>query len=297
MQLHGVYAAIPTAFGADFALALPELRANVRAWNRFELQGLLVLGSTGEFVHLNRDEKLQLIECVRDEMAPGRRLLAGTGCPTTAETIALTRASAQAGADLAVVIHPNYYRAMMTDAALLRFYQEVADASPIPVLVYNMPGCTGMDLSAELLIRIGGHENIVGWKDSGSNLPKMKAVIAEMGARFELLIGSASLLLDALSIGAAGGILALANIAPRECVELKQLCAAGKRDAAQTLQQRLTPINQAVTAKFGIAGLKVALDALGLYGGPVRQPLLGLDAAARLELANVLRAGELTSLT
>jgi 4-hydroxy-2-oxoglutarate aldolase len=296
MDLRGIYPPIPTPFDANGELALAALRENLHRWSALPLRGVLALGSTGEFVLLNADEKLRVLETTRAALDAERLLLAGTGCPTTAESIDLTRRAAALGADAALLIHPHYYKSAMSDAALVAFFHDVAEASPVPVLVYNMPGCTGMDLSAELLIRIASHENIIGWKDSGANLAKMAEVVAHMGAQFQLLIGSASLLYDALAVGAVGGILALANIAPAECLELYEKFLAGRRDEAQASQLRLQPINQAVTARFGIAGLKIAMDALGLYGGPVRRPLLELTPAARAELLAILRDGNLRSL-
>ena len=296
MDLSGIYPPLPTAFDAAGELAIGAFQSNIRCFEAFPLRGALVLGSTGEFVLLSSAEKLRLVEATRTALGADKVLLAGTGCPSTTETIELTQAAARSGADAALVIHPHYYKGQMTDDVIVGFFHEVADSSPVPVLVYNMPGCTGMDLSAELLIRIGAHENIVGWKDSGSDLAKMKIVVAELGASFRLLIGSANYLLDALSIGAVGGILALANIAPRECLELKSCFDAGRLDEAQALQRRLTPINQAVTARFGIAGLKQAMDALGLHGGPVRKPLLGLSAQASGDLLEIIHGGDLPRL-
>ncbi|MCB0397238.1 MAG: dihydrodipicolinate synthase family protein [Flavobacteriales bacterium] len=287
INLSGAYPPMPTPFDVQGALVVEELKANIGIWNQFELNGLLVLGSNGEFVMMDEDEKVQAIDASKQAIASDKILLAGTGCNTTQDTIRLSKRAEKSGADALLVIHPHYYKGLMSDAALKAFYTDVADAVTIPVLIYNMPGCTGMDLSADLLIELSKHENIIGWKDSGSNLVKMEAVI-KAAPDFQLLIGSASLLLPALSIGAAGGIMALANIAPRQCIDMIRLFHSGAISEARELQLSMTPVNNAVTGTYGVPGLKYVMDAMGLYGGPCRKPIMETSDAGRKKLDAII---------
>ena len=287
-RLEGIFPPIPTPFDADDDIDLAALAENLDWWNRFDLAGIVVLGSNGEGVLLDEAEKLRLIEAARAATPEDRSLIAGTGLQSTRATIALTRAVAAAGADFALVLPPSYYKGLMTDVVLERHFRAVADASPIPVVLYNMPACTGIDLSAELIADLAGHGNIVGLKDSSGSVVKLGRIRGEADGGFRILAGSADFLLPALSVGAVGGVLALANIAPAECVEIHRLFAEGDTDAAAALQIRMIPPNAAVTRRWGVPGLKAAMEMLGLRGGPVRPPLLPLADAQRDELRSIL---------
>ncbi len=288
-KLEGIFPPIPTPFATDGELDVDALAENLRWWNRFDLTGVVVLGSNGEAVLLDESEKLRLVETARAELPKGRTLIAGTGLQSTAATIRLTRAAAEAGAGAALVLSPFYYKGLMTADVLERHFRDVADASPIPVILYNMPACTGLDLDAELIVRLAGHENVVGLKDSSGNVAKLGRLHDELGDRFSILAGSAGFLLPALAVGAVGGVLALANIAPRECLEVRRLALAEDIRAARTLQIRLVRPNTAVTRRWGVPGLKAAMEMLGLRGGPVRPPLRPLGPAECDELRSILR--------
>jgi 4-hydroxy-2-oxoglutarate aldolase len=222
-------------------------------------------------------------------------MIAGTGCESTRETIALTRQAAQVGADAALVLTPHYYGSKMTPDCLVRHYQAVADASPIPILLYNVPGFTHVDVDAATIARAAHHPNVAGIKDSGGNLAKLADVVRLTGPDFQVLAGSAGFFLAGLAVGAVGGVLALANVAPQECIGIYRLFKAGQWDEAAELQRRMVPVNAAVTARFGVAGLKAAMDMLGYYGGPVRSPLLDLTGAERQALHGVLVDGGLVT--
>jgi len=294
MQLpEGIFPPIPTPFDADGAIDVAALAENVAWWNGFDLAGLVVLGSNGESVLLDDGERLRMIEAARSGLADGRLLIAGTGQPSTGATIRLTREAAAAGADYALVLPPFYYKGQMTDDVLETHYRAVADASPIPVVVYNMPACTGIDLSAELVVRLAQLGNVIGLKDSGGNVAKLGQIHAELRGGFRILAGSAGFLLPALSVGAVGGVLALANIAPRQCVEILRLAASGNVYEATELQVRMVRPNTAVTRRWGVPGLKAAMEMLGLRGGPVRPPLLPLAEGERRELRSILIEGQI----
>jgi 4-hydroxy-2-oxoglutarate aldolase len=286
--LEGIFPPIPTPFDANGAIDVDALAENLRWWNGFDLAGLVVLGSNGESVLLDGCEKVRMIEAARSGLAERRLLIAGTGMQSTEATIRLTREAAAVGADFALVLPPFYYKGQMTDGVLETHYQAIADASPIPVIVYNMPACTGIDLSAELIVRLARLGNVVGLKDSGGNVTKLGQIHAELGGRFRILAGSAGFLLPALSVGAVGGVLALANIAPRQCIEILRLAASGNVYGATELQVRMVRPNIAVTRRWGVPGLKAAMEMLGLRGGPVRAPLQRLGESEHGELRSIL---------
>lgn len=290
LDLAGIYAPIPTPFDQNEALALGQLERNLAIWAEQPLAGLIVPGSNSEAAYLTLDERRQLWRtCAPVLHQSGKQLIAGTGLETTLETIELTQQAAELGADAVLVLPPSFYRKQMTDPVLLTHYQAVADAAPIPILVYNVPMFTGVDLSAELLIDLADHFRIVGVKDSSANVVKMAQLLAAR-PDFQVFAGSASALLPFLSIGAKGTIAALANIASSGLWAVWKAFQAGQLTKARQTQLKLVALNQAVTARFGVPGLKYALDQIGLYGGPVRRPLLPLGSADRAEIDNLLQA-------
>jgi len=291
LQLNGIFPPIPTPFNTKGEIATQMLAKNLTHWNRFDLRGFVVLGSNGESVLLSEKEKLRVLEAARDAIPSDRLLVAGTGCQSTENTLVLTKAAAGIGANAALVLTPSYYKGQMTPAALVRHYHTVADDSPIPIIIYNMPACTGIDLTAEAVAAIAQHPNIIGIKDSGGNVVKMGDIRRLAGSRFQVLAGSANFLLPALSVGAVGGVLALANIAPSQCLAIRQYVLNGEWEQAREIQVRMIPVNTAVTRGWGVPALKAAMDMLGLFGGPVRPPLLPLSDALKAQLQNVLVEG------
>jgi 4-hydroxy-2-oxoglutarate aldolase len=291
ISLRGVFPPIPTPFDVQGDLALDALVENLERWNAYDLAGYVVLGSNGEAVYLTEGEKVQVWETARRAIPPDKVMIAGTGCESTRETIALTRLAAQAGADVALLVTPNYFDGKMTPDGLVKHFCAVADASPIPVVVYNVPKFTHVDLDAATIARAAQHPNVTGVKDSGGNIAKLADVVRLAGPDFQVMAGSAAFFFAGLALGAVGGVLALANVAPREAVDIQRLFEAGRWDEAAELQRRMIPVNAAVTARFGIAGLKAALDMLGYYGGPVRSPLMDLNEQDRQALREVLAEG------
>lgn len=291
LQLGGIFPPIPTPFNFKGEIDAQALAKNLGYWNGFALRGFVVLGSNGEFVFLSEQEKLQILEEARAAIPPDKLLIAGTGCQATGETAKLTQEAANIGADAALVLTPSYYKGRMTSEALVRHYHTVADASPIPILIYNMPACTGIDLDADTIAAMATHSNIIGLKDSGGNVVKMGNIRRLVGPEFQVLAGSASFLLPALSVGAVGGVLALANIAPEQCLAIHQHFLNGEWEQAREIQVRMIPVNTAVTRGWGVPALKAAMDMLGLYGGPVRQPLLPLSEDMKRELRAILAEG------
>lgn len=269
----GIYAPVATIFDNEGELDLARFRSNLGFYAGSDLDGVVMLGSNGESALLESDEKLRLIEAGVEAIGGRRKVMAGVGVESTKGTIALTKKAAALGIDYALIVTPNYYKPRYDNAAYLSHYHAVADASPVPILVYVMAAYTGVDLSSSLVVELSKHPNIVGVKDSGGNAPKVGEMIAGVGPEFSVLAGSANFLYPALCLGAKGGILALGNIAPGKCKEIERRFLAGDHEGARELQLAMLAPNAAVTSKHGIPGLKVALEAVGLEGGPPRSPL------------------------
>jgi 4-hydroxy-2-oxoglutarate aldolase len=288
MRVIGVYPPIATPFTSAGALDTAALAANIERWNETGLHGYVVAGSNGESPHLEDEEVVELVRVVRRAANGTQLVIAGTGRQSTAATIRLTRACADAGADVALVMNPSFFPAELTADALARHYEAVAEASPIPILVYNVPKFTHLNIPVPVVARAAQHPNIVGIKDSAGDIGQIIDLLRACPREFSVLLGNAPAFLSGLQVGAVGGVLALANVAPRECVAIYDLLREGSADEATAIQFRLMPVGRAVTSQFGVPGLKAALDLLGYRGGAPRPPLLPLDPARREALRGIL---------
>jgi dihydrodipicolinate synthase/N-acetylneuraminate lyase len=287
LKLAGILPPLVTPFRADGGVDLEAFEANLESYSSFDLGGYLVLGSNGEAASLEDEEKVALIRSARRLCGP-RLLLAGTGLESTRATIAFTRRAAEAGADAALVLTPHYYKAQMTHEALRAHFERVADASPVPVLLYSVPVFTSLPFPPSLAPVLAGHPNISGMKESGGDLGVLGRIVSSVPASFQVACGSAPVVYPALCLGAVAGILAVACCAPGPAAALYQAFRAGDHARARRIQAALTPLAVAVTATWGVAGLKAAMDAAGLRGGFVRAPLLPVPASAREEVAALL---------
>jgi 4-hydroxy-2-oxoglutarate aldolase len=283
----GVYAALTTPFAGD-EIAVDKLRDNIQKFNRTDLAGYLVLGSTGESVSLTDEESLRLVETVVAAAAPGKRVLVGTARESTKGTIDFTNRLAGRGIAAALVRPPSYFKSKMTREALKTHFLAVAESSKLPVLIYNMPQNTGISLEPRLIIDLAPHPNIVGLKESSGSLAFLGEVVREVPDDFHYFLGSGSVVYPGLEMGACGAILAVANAAPEMSAEIFKLFKAGKKDDARRVQLDLVPLNKALTEVYGIAGLKYAQDLRGYYGGPARLPLLPVDDKAKQDIASLL---------
>jgi dihydrodipicolinate synthase/N-acetylneuraminate lyase len=288
VSLEGVYIPVPTPFrGED--VAGEWLADNLRRWNATALSGYVVLGSTGEFPMLSEAERDRVLVAAREAIPRDKRFIAGTGTNSTLHTIRQTKRAAEIGADAAIVITPHYFtKPFGQPAAQVRHYRAVADASPVPIIVYNFPLNTGINLDPETVARIAEHPNVCGIKDSSGNIPQAAQIIDLTPKSFSVLVGSALALLPSLAIGSSGGILALANIAAREFCDVYSLARAGRWDEARALAARMMPADRGVGVRYGIGGLKAALDLQGFYGGPCRPPLGTPDGDAIEDIKEVL---------
>lgn len=290
LSLHGVFPPVPTIFDNDGDLDLDGFASNLERWNHSRLAGYVVLGSNGEFPLLDRDEKIALVERARKVASADKIILAGTGAESLRATLDLTRRAADVGADAALVLTPSYFN--LNPAQQVAFFLQVADASPIPVLVYNMPLYAKVDLPAQAIIEAARHPNIIGYKESGPNIVKIAEVASAAPSHFKVLAGSASYLYPAMAVGAVGAIAGMANVAPDQTVALYEAVRDGDLTEARALHDRLLEPNAAITSRFGIAGMKAAVDLTGGRGGSPRAPLQPLSDADKAILSSVLdRAG------
>jgi 4-hydroxy-2-oxoglutarate aldolase len=288
ISLKGCFPPIPTPFDTNDRVDHERLTQNLERWQKTPLRGFAVLGSNGESVLLRAEEKVETWRTAGKAILPDRLFIAGCGCESTQETLDLSEKAAKAGAHAAMIVTPHYYRPRMDHKALCAHYTFLADRSPIPIILYNVPGFTGVDLEARTIIELAAHTNIIGVKESSGNVVKMGQVVHAAGDHFQVLAGSGSFLLPALSVGAVGGVMALAAVAPHLLNEIMKAFDKGELDKAREIQLRLIAANGAVTSGFGISGLKWALDLLGLYGGPVRSPLRPLDEEQKATLKGIL---------
>lgn len=285
--LKGIMPPIATPF-INEEVAFDKLAENFSKWNKTGLNGYVVMGSNGESVFLTRDEKLRLVEAVKKNMSEEKLLIAGTGSDSIRETISLSNDSADRGADYVLILTPSFYKSEMKPAAYIKYYTAVADKTKIPVIIYNVPKFTCVDIEAGTVAKLAEHKNIVGIKNSSENIRQIIEMIDQTPEGFATIIGTASVLYSGFSAGAVGGILALANIAPNECVQIQKYVEEGKHTEALELQKRMLPVNKAITAKYGVAGLKAAMDMLGYFGGEPRSPLSKLNNADKEQLKQIL---------
>jgi 4-hydroxy-2-oxoglutarate aldolase len=275
VDLNGIFPPIATPF-VDDDIDWRGLSTNVARWMSTGIRGIVALGSNGEAPLIDASDAERLIAAIRPDVPRDRLLIAGTGQQSTRATIAATRAAARAGADAGLVLTPFYYKSQMTQDVLIKHFIDVADASPIPIILYNMPATTGVSLSLGTVQRLATHPQIIAVKDSSGDAALVADYIAHTPKGFQVLVGVAPNLYASLCLGANGGIVALANAMPDLCVALYTLVREGRHAEALEIQRALTPLARTVTTTYGAAGLKVALEAAGYVGGPPRMPLLPL---------------------
>lgn len=287
MKLRGVMPPITTPF-QDGKLALNKLKNNFQKWNRTGLSGYLVLGSNGEAVYLNEKEKIKVVEVSRASIPGSKIMMVGTGMESTQETIRFTNRVGEIGADCALVVTPSYFKGSMKPQILYDHFVAVAESSKIGILIYNVPQFTGINMEPEWVARLSEHPNILGMKDSSGNIDQLTEIIHLYEKGFAVFVGSAPVFFPALCVGAVGGILAVANVVPQEYVRIQALFDKGKMNEAKVLQNQLTPLAKAVTTRYGIGGLKIAMDLAGYFGGDPRSPLKRPGKEVEEELQRLL---------
>ncbi len=283
----GVFAALSTPFVGD-TISAKKLKENIQKYNKIDLAGYVILGSTGESVYLSDEESEKLVQAAKESVSQGKKIIVGTARESTQATIEFTNKMAGLGIDAALVRTPSYYRSLLDRKALMTHYLTIAEKSQIPVIIYNIPRFTGIAVDADLLIELSKHHNITGIKDSSGNLTVLGEAIPHISPQFSILLGAGSLFLQGLLLGAQGGILALASVAPAHCVKLYNLFVEKKLEEAFKLQLDLIPLNKALIQTYGIPGIKYALNLLGYSGGPPRLPLLPLGEKGKEDIKDLL---------
>lgn len=279
-KLSGVFAPVVTPFHSD-ELALDDLRSNLRKLNETDLAGYLALGSNGEFRSLSDKEQNRILEVFAEEKG-NKVVLAGTGCESTRQTIEKSKLALEMGFDYVSILTPSYFARQIDGATLKCYYERIADSIDIPVLLYNAPGFTGgMEIPLQIVLELSGHANIVGMKDSSPAGPAKLLACLDPTEDFNVLAGSANFFYPSLHLGAAGGVLSLANALPDPCCDIYRLFTQGKYDNAKELSFRLARLNQAISGPWGVAGVKAAMDITGFKGGQPRHPLQGLTDEVR----------------
>ena len=288
MNVSGIFPALTTPFAEDGSVSIAGIKKNIGLYNQTGLAGYVALGSTGESVLLSHEEAEVVLGAVKEAAAPGKILIAGTGAESTAETILRTKRAAALGYQVALVKTPYYYKPAYRAENFILHYRVVADASPIPVLLYSVPIFTGITLEAPEIIELAQHPNIIGVKDSSGSIQRIGEIVAGSPREFGVLTGGASIVYPALGMGARGAILALADLLPEKCMELYELFQAGRHADAKELQLKLVRASKSIASDTGIPGLKYAMELRGYAGGAPRPPLLPLSAEKKKSVAAAL---------
>jgi 4-hydroxy-2-oxoglutarate aldolase len=289
LKLGGIIPPLSTPFDERGDVDTVALAENVASYNGVGFPGYLAFGSTGEAVHLTAAERLRVFETIRKAAAPGRFVIGGVNEQSTRGAVEAARIIAGAGADAVLVITPYFYKGAMTQESLSRHFIAVADAAPVPILIYNIPQNTGVVMEPATVAALAQHPNIVGIKDSAGNMIAISNTISLVPSSFAVFSGNGSILYPALMMGATGGVLGVSCVAPAACVELYEAARRGDHPRARELQNRLSALSQLLTATFGVPGLKAGLDFAGLRGGPPRSPLIPVSDAVREKIRSAMR--------
>ena len=288
MNFAGVLAPIPTPFDEHDRVDTARLKTALQKWMATSLDGVVVLGSNGEAALMDDFESDQAIVAARDVVPSSRRFIVGTGRESTQAAVRASKRAAEHGADAVLVRTPGFFKSQMTNDAFVRHYTAVADASPVPVLLYNFTAVTGVNLLPAAVARIATHPNVVGMKESGGDIGQIADLVTSTPATFGVIAGSAGTFYPALNVGAVGGILALANVLPDACTKLFKLTKAGRHEEAIAVQRRLMPMAKLLGQQYGVPGLKAALNLIGYDVGMPRPPLAPLPEAAVAALRDAL---------
>ncbi|XP_057305674.1 4-hydroxy-2-oxoglutarate aldolase, mitochondrial-like [Hydractinia symbiolongicarpus] len=290
LDLCGIFPPIATPFKENEDIAWGKFEENLQKWDKIPFKGYLVLGSNGEYVSLSNKERVDIVKFVKKSVKTSKLVLAGPALEGTKETLRLTKEMADVGADAVVVTTPSFFKNRMNYDAMMKHYTTIADFSPVPVILYNVPSNTGVEFPLNAVFELAKHSNIIGIKDSCGNITNLGHIIERTSHEdFQVLVGAASLILPAMQLGAVGSICALANILGEKCCNLYSMVGENKLKAATHLQLSLIAANQTVTRKYNVPAMKYAMDLLGYYGGPCRSPLTPLSDAEKADIENVFK--------
>jgi len=289
ISLNGIFPPVTTPFDESAEVNYDALSSNIARYNETGLAGYVALGSNGEAAHLTTGERRRVIETIKRAAKAGYTIVAGVNELSTRAAVEASRAATDCGADAVLVITPYFYKASMTQEALTRHFTEVADHSPIPVLIYNVPQNTGVVIESATIVALASHQNIIGVKDSSGNMGAISETIRRAPEGFAVMLGNGGILYPSLMMGAAGAVLAVACAAPRACVDLYEAVKVGDYAKARELQNRLAPLSHIVTAGLGVPALKFAMEMLGYAGGFPRAPLNLVSDSDKEKIKSVIR--------
>ena len=296
LNLRGVIAPVVTTFGdRDEAVNLDAFATNLRAYAAAGLSGVVVCGSTGEAALLDEEERRSLVEASRREMPSDMTLIVGTGAESTRQCVQRCRVASDHGAHAVLVVAPHYYSSAMTPPALEAHYLRVADESPLPVLLYNIPKYMHFALEPDLVARLSKHENIVGMKDSAGDLTRLAGYVQSQRDDFTVLTGHGGTFAEALELGVKGGILAISLFAQELTLEIYDRNIGHDLEASREAQRAAKPLAAEIVARMGVAGVKAAMDRVGLSGGRVRMPLTALSPEDEARIDVLLRDSRVTA--
>ena len=278
-RLSGIFPPVTTPFDTHGEVDYEALARNIEIYNETGLSGYVAFGSNGEAVHLNNRERTKVLETIKAAARPGKILVAGINELSTRAAIESVNHASDCGADIALVVTPYFYKSSMNQTLLNRFFTEVADKSPLPILIYNVPQNTGVVIDSTTIASLASHPKIVGVKDSSGNMGALAETIRRSPKEFSVLVGNGGILFPALMMGAAGAVLAVACLVPAACISLFEAVSRGDHTGARDLQERIGPLSHLVTADLGVAGLKASLDIAGFLGGSPRAPLAAVSQA------------------
>ncbi|MHB8278266.1 MAG: dihydrodipicolinate synthase family protein [Candidatus Humimicrobiaceae bacterium] len=285
-KLSGVLVPICTPF-SNGKVDIDKLERNMEEFSQTDLQGLFALGSNGENCLLAEEERKKVLSTILKKRRSNQLVMAGCSHESTQGTINLTKWVAEIGAEVASILTPHYFKKDMSDQAIIKFYEEVANSSPLPVVIYNAPGFAGgLALSVNVISTLSKHPNIIGMKDSSPTGPGI--FLTAVDKEFSVMAGSADIFLSTLVMGGVGGVLSIANFHPQACCWLYELFIQGKIEKSKYFQHAIIRLNRAVSGKYGVAGVKAAMDIVGLYGGDPRLPLLPLNVEEKKNIYNAL---------
>jgi 4-hydroxy-tetrahydrodipicolinate synthase len=289
INLNGILPPVTTPFDQHGDVDYEALSSNISRYNDMGLAGYVPLGSNGEAVHLTAEERRRVFETVKRAAKSDHTIVAGVNELSTRAAVEAARAAADVGADAVLVVTPYYYKTQMNQDALARHFNEVAEQSPVPVLIYNFPQSTGIVIEAATVAGLAAHEKIVGIKDSSGNMGAMSETIRLSPTSFAVMVGNGGIVYPSLAMGATGAILGVACAAPRACVDLYEAVKSGDHERARELQNRIAPLSHIVTAGLSVPGLKAAMDMLGFSGGMPRAPLNPVSASDREKIKAVIQ--------
>lgn len=285
-KLSGVLVPICTPF-SNGKVDINKLERNMEKFSQTGLRGYFALGSNGENCLLDKDERKKVLSTILKKRSSNQLVMAGCSHESTQGTIDLTKWAAEIGAEIASMLTPHYFKKDMSDQAIIKFYEEVASSSPLPVVIYNAPGFAGgLTLSVNVIAALSKNPNIIGMKDSSPTGPGI--FLTAVDKEFSVMAGSADIFLSTLVMGGVGGVLSIANFHPQACCQLYELFIQGKIEEAKYFQHAVIRLNRAVSGKYGVAGVKAAMDIVGLYGGDPRLPLLPLNIEEKKKIYDAL---------